>query len=443
MKDVTIAQALDDLEAPFDDEPEQWEDVVRRARNAEPPAPLHKARPVRRSRRFKLRWAIRASLAAAVAAAVTLALLPGSHPGPTFIDRALAAVPANGPIVHVVTESSCCPDISVAVTVATGHESPLTTRSETWLDSERRQAHVVSYLEGTRYDDLWRSERETLDSVTGKDFPYTVGTLDAGAVLFAHYRELLRSGDAKIVGHGVYAGHTVDWIELTYPVGAWETGRLPGAPAGSVTTTTARIAIDHDSGTPVGATFPDSPGVEDRYLTVEYLPRAAANLERPALPALPRPPLKDGYALARSRTRIATDKVTAVLGKDGLWAGPHIGTLELTAAVEVDFGRGEPRNGVELLYGAADGNQPQWTGEYVRIGLSRSPEWVYKAPGYPSGGTMLIQRDIPTADVAPSIPLGGVRWTGALERDGLFVSIQAPTKDQVIRTAQALRALDG
>jgi hypothetical protein len=440
MSDSRIAEVLDRLVAPFDSEPEQWQDVVARATAQERPtipALLRPERPRVGATRFKSRWAFRASLAASVAAAAVAALLLAPSGGPGVLDRALAALPANGPVVHVVSVSTCCDGRGDGVmSIATGAVRPMVSSTETWLDPEEKVAHAVGYLEGRVSGDMWRTPTEMVDSVHGRNFEGFSGALDSGVVLFAHYRELLESGDAHVLSHGTFAGREVDWVEFAYPA-TWESGKA-GTSYGGLR---ADVAVDSETGKPLGATYPDSPGVADRFTTVEYVQRDAANLSKPALPTLPEPPSKAGYPMAKSRRAIAPEAASSVLGRPAPTPGAAVGDLQLAGAYAVDFGRGEAREGVELLYGATDGNRPGWTGRYVLVSESVTVEALshMEVPaGYLTGDQILLLRDEPTSDAAPTAPLGGVRWTGTLKRHGLFVSIQAPTKELVLEAARAL-----
>src|SRR5262245_13523804 len=110
----------------------------------------------------------------------------------SILDRALAAIPTGGPVSH----------LTIQLEQGGGHAfSPVT--NEAFYDKRRGLARVVSRDAGETIADY--TTRATEDEFT------TFPGLLAGA---EYYREALESGNATIVGQGVWRGRPVHWVRL-------------------------------------------------------------------------------------------------------------------------------------------------------------------------------------------------------------------------------------
>lgn len=109
------------------------------------------------------------------------------------LDRALAAIATQGPIVHLTTK----------VEVSKGKEkfSPLV--DESYYDKRRRLVHVITRSGGAVVADY-------TTSAIDDEFATFPGLLDQAAF----YRRALASGQAKVVGTGNWHGRPVYWVEL-------------------------------------------------------------------------------------------------------------------------------------------------------------------------------------------------------------------------------------
>ena len=137
---------------------------------------------------------IRALLAVATVAVALFALVlasPWDRGGGdgSVLGRALAAIPAGGPVVHLTARLD-----------SPGAES---ITSESYYEPSRHLLRVVTRDEGQVVSDF--TTRATEDEFT--TFP---GFLDQAAF----YRTALRQGRAKEVGEGTWRGRPVYWVQL-------------------------------------------------------------------------------------------------------------------------------------------------------------------------------------------------------------------------------------
>jgi hypothetical protein len=132
----------------------------------------------------------------------------------SVLDRALAAVPARGPVSHLT--------VRIEITHGKRTFSPVTT--ESFYDSQTRLVRVINRSEGKVLADY---------TTVGEEDEFTLfpGLLDGAAF----YRQALANGRARLVDDGVWQGRPVYWLELKGGGGA---GRL-------------RIGIDRESYQPV------------------------------------------------------------------------------------------------------------------------------------------------------------------------------------------------
>ena len=194
------------------------------------------------------------ALTAVVLAAAALFLLVLASPWDRgtetpLLDRALAAVPARGPVAHLT--------VRIEITRGKRTFSPVTT--ESFYDKQQRLVRVIS-----------RGEARVLADYT------TVGVEDEFSLFpgllrgAAFYRQALAGGRARVVGRGVWQGHPVYWVELKGGGGA---GHL-------------RIGIDRESHQPlvfVGINRDGSPaGFQAAVLGLEYVPTASAGFQTDA-----------------------------------------------------------------------------------------------------------------------------------------------------------------
>jgi hypothetical protein len=210
------------------------------------------------TQRLRRRPPIGVLTAVAVAAAVLFALVlaspwdRGGEP-PSVLDRALAAVEARGPVVHM----------TIRFEEAGGRRfSPVIT--ESFYDEQQGLVRVISKSDGKTLSDYTTKASED-------EFVMFPGLLEGAD----YYREALSSGRARVVGSGVWRGRPVHWVRLEGLGG-------PGS---------LEIGIARDSAQPLvfRSLNPDGTpsGFQAAVIGFEYVPSAGAGFQ-PNAPVLVR-----------------------------------------------------------------------------------------------------------------------------------------------------------
>jgi hypothetical protein len=226
-------------------------------------------------RRTPLRVAGAVALAAAAVSVLFLASPWDRGDGKApVLDRALAAIETQGPVVHMTFQ----------LEQARGKFSPVVT--ESFYDKEHSLVRVISRSDGELLGDY--TTRASEDEFVS--FP---GLLDGAD----YYRKALSSGKARTIGTGIWRGRPVRWVRL-------EGGRLPAI---------LEIGIDRESYRPLvfRSLNPDGTpsGFQVAVLGFEYVSPAEAAFE-PGAPVLAR-----GTVLGRDCQPIRA-RVGAFLSKD-------------------------------------------------------------------------------------------------------------------------------
>jgi hypothetical protein len=195
----------------------------------------------RRLRPFR---AVGAVALAAVAIFVLFLAAPWDRGGGSggVLDRALAAIDSKGPVVHM----------TMRMDVQRGGRTFPSVTNESFYDKQRGLVRVISRSEGKVVGDYTAAAAED-------EFSFFPGLLDGAAF----YKQALENGDARIVGHGVWDGQPVYWLELEKGGGL-----------------ILRIGVDRDSYRPVvfRALNPDGTpaGVQVAILGFDYVSDAQA-----------------------------------------------------------------------------------------------------------------------------------------------------------------------
>src|SRR5262245_27628963 len=189
---------------------------------------------------------------ALVAAALFLLVLaaPWDRGAETpLLERALAAVPANGPVAHLT--------VRIEMTHGQRTFSPVTT--ESFYDKQQGLVRLISRGDGKVLADYTTVGKED-------EFSSFPGLLDGAAF----YRQALAGGRARVVGKGVWRGRRVYWLRLNGGGGA---GHL-------------RIGIGRNSSQPlvfVGINRDGSPaGFQAEVLGLDYVPTDSAGFQTDA-----------------------------------------------------------------------------------------------------------------------------------------------------------------
>lgn len=350
--------------------------------------------------------------AAAVVAAVVGLLAPWQGGG--FTARALAAL-GDGQVIHVVSTTSLQ---ATVVDLATGSEQPLTQRSEVWFDSVRGLERTVSTIDGrVVQDQLWRGK-----GVHGPE-------LDPALWGFVNgYRAALADGSATRDGRGSVDGGPVEW--LRFAKGAIEP---PGSsqPSDGTAPFVERVALDAKTLKPVllEGFVGGEPVGRVRITSIETLGPAQADFT-PSKPLSP----QSQSSTVLDQHRVAPPAAASALGGHLLWLGESSGGFAFGTAVlqriSNGYGPGKPTtvsSGVRIVYHGRAGD--------VVLQESQHVEGVYGFLGEirqaPPAGRMLVTGSVPG-------PPSSGSWTGLLTEDGLYVSIQTPTKRLLLVVARAL-----
>jgi hypothetical protein len=370
------------------------------------------------SQRRRRRLPRRALLVAAAAlAAATIALLApwqDEDDGGFVVERALAALPARGPVMHVVFEQR----LGTRVHLETGRMSPVRFRSESWYDEGRALLRIRGYRDGRLLADA--TVRDADDSLSAV---MVMGFARAAEVI----REALADGRASVVGEDRIRGRDVYLIDAQP-----EPDSLQGP---------MRTAIDKHTYELVqvsgGESIAGSPEHELDVLAFEYLPRREGLFGRPV-----RDNSVTGSFALPTRIDLAAAR-TALDGNVALWAGPEldgkpIGEVALVD-VEVDATAGRRIRGkaLELTYGPGSFGPRHHDSVVLTQIRADDPARSYlgEASATPSG----------FADLHSGISGSDLNrfrtWTTSLRHGGFLVQIVGADREQVLRAARRLRPI--
>ena len=451
-RDTFTADALDRL-VPQPAGSGDWDAVVRDARP-------------RRARRIT---ALAVPVAVLVAVAALALLWPfGGGDRPGILDRALAAV-GDGPVVHVVLRGDWG---GTEVDLRTGARTPVYGESEIWYDRDRGLVHNVSRLGGAvEYESVAHPTKSPPDL----------------AALASEYRDALEQGTARVAEEGSVAGESVYWI-------VYRQEMLPDVADHRDHEFSEQVAVSKSTFEPVGLRSTrdgvQGPGTLQYVVELETLPAGAGDFD-----ASPRNEV-DGLAFGEGKEPATLAAAPAILGARPLWLGHRYGDLPLgeiakttrstgrvpevelhgQAAEDVreclgqEHGRAgrfgpacermraagiggvsvhdgrvyatkgkvqwrQDTVGLSLFYGTIDDDpgtyrddpRPDFRKPYVWVTESTERDAAFqRTRGYtPTEGSIFLSA-------------GG---NGFLQRDGLYVTIQASSDEEVLAAARALELM--
>jgi hypothetical protein len=391
------------------------------------------AAPAPITRRSGGRWRARALvIALAACALITAAVLPlpGSEEGgvverASVVDRALAAVGAEGPVVHfIIREESADPSVR-RVQIATGREVPVRDRLETevWYDDAGAVLRQIDRRGGVAISDLlWDksgaiSSRGPIATRPGQK-PTFGAALTRSA---AGYREALAEDAARVVGEGTVTGRPVYWLEFTL--------RTPAPIGGVATDNVERVAIDRTTYEPLllRRLVDGQVASEAEVLMYENVARSAANFARPDTAAYAHGgdvESKKPVTLAQAQTILGRPLLIPGAGIDGVRLD-RVTHYVLSSNYRID-GHNETRLGdaVALKYG-----------DNLTVTEMTKPE---AALGF-NGATIPGGKPIPPDGFADVLPfLGGLQAFARI--DGLYVAVRSEDA-QIAPLVSALRQL--
>ena len=367
----------------------------------------------RRRRRRPPRRLLVAVAAVVAAAAVALAAPWEDDGGSIVPERALAALPARGPVLHAVLEYR----YGEWVELKTGRPKQLLARSEAWYDEERQLLRGRGWRAGRPFGDVTVDEAgDSFDAAMVKGFEQTADIV----------RRSLENGRMRVAGEDRVRGRDVYWLEAT---SAKDDNGFD-------------IAVDRNTYelVQVRGREPDS-SFALTVLTFEYLPR------RPGIFGTPTGHGDDGLSssgFGAEVTSIGLPAARRAFGDEpALWAGPAIAGKKLQAIeandVQPDGGNVGKRNrALELTYGGAGCCGPPQPSA-LSIRQARDDEvgrgYIGSDEVPPAGFAELKSSSRHVDD--REFP----HWTAVLRHGGLLVAIDGPTRELVLDGARSLRPI--
>jgi hypothetical protein len=230
--------------------------------------------------------------AIAVAAALVLAWpFQGSQGG--LIDRALAAI-GDGPVLHVVLRGEWG---GTLIELKSSKRSAVHGENEIWYDTAQGRIHLVSRLGDVVQDEqLYEPKQPPADL----------------AALGREYKQALESGTARISGEATIDGEPVVWLTIHSEL-------LPDVADGKDHEWAQQVAVSRRTFKPVAVreTRDGQPGPEtsQRVLQLDFLPAGAGDFSAPKVPSL------EGMVFKQGREPITLEQARATLGRTPLWLG--------------------------------------------------------------------------------------------------------------------------
>jgi hypothetical protein len=371
--------------------------------------------------------------AAAAAALIALALFqPWQSDSPNLLERALAAVD-DGPVLHVKLRGDWG---GTTVDLETGERTAVHGESESWYDPQQNLVHTIVTLGG---------------AVQSEQLYEPIKTPEPLAALARDYRESLRSGTARVTGEDVVDGEPVSWITI-------HSEQLPDVADGKLHEWAQQVAVSQETAEPIATreTRDGRPGpfTGQRVLSLEMLPAGDGDFTEPAEDSL----ASASFIFQPFGERLTVDRAAEVLGRKPLWSSRRVGELELRGLGLTEsqaFGRSKVRRdgrrirviergnliehvrGVVLFYGELGDNPltnredpgPRWEQPHVAITQSVQPLMNPRGGRYvPPEGAIFLRAG------------GGA---GFLKTDGVYVTIEAPNEELILKAARSLEPMPG
>jgi hypothetical protein len=444
MSDTRILDLLEEWTPRYDDRRGDWDRVAEAA-----------GRRTRMPARVGL-------IAAAVVAVAALVLAWPFHPDQgSLLERARAAI-GSGPVLHVVLRGDWG---GTLVDLRTGERSPAYGTDEYWYDTVGGRVHEISRLGSVvQSEELYgptRTPRADLDA------------------LGRTYRKALANGTAQVAEEATLDGEPVAWIVIQRKL-------LPDVADGKDQEWTQQVAISRRTFEPVALRDTrdgkPGPGTGLRVLELEMVQkgdftsqgsnsldglgfgqRRATISRAQAQTTLSHAPLwlgetYDGLPFAqvdrqtttvvrRSKIRLTGNKARSILAcvkrpdAGGCFRTLGLGSIEVRADGAFTDGpvvMTHREVALVLFYGAVGDDKTTFREDAVplydqpHVTLTESTE----VPKYrPAIGSYVPPEG--------SVFLSAVGGTGSVYRDGVHVTIEAASPDQVLAVARALQSMPG
>lgn len=359
----------------------------------------------RRVRRFPVRAA-----AIAVAAAAVVALLlvsPWSGGGPSFVDKALAAV-GDKPVLHVALRYS----LGERVDLRTGRTAPVLYYAEVWYDAGRHVYRSVSRMDGRV---VWKAAGT--GNLNGEPF-----------LLSDLYRQALEQGKVRKTGEATVRGRKAIVIE----------GPQPGG--GSL-----RAYLDADSYQLLRMQFIRAGAVLSQIdvLLYETVSREEAHLPKPKPGPVPSGTSSSGSA---SGGGLSSGTLTAAQARDAfaspaLWPGRSVAGHALRSIqleTETAERQGRSARGRTLVFDYGPYASPG-SGAYLEIDElpTTSPLLKVDPDNAPPPGYVDLSSGETSTDGKKEL----TQWTGTMRQDGFVLQLTSYSRDTILAAARAMRPL--
>jgi hypothetical protein len=363
---------------------------------------LARARAEERNYRQWTRWP--AAAVAAVAAAVAVVLFwPAGGGGEPVLDRARAAV-SGGPVLHVVLRAA---PLEV-YDVERDEYGSVPVVEEEWFDPDRGP-------EGTGCVRCWTLHRvrrvgSRVDAeivLRGVPVAFPEGEQQYAGIATA-YRRALAADEASLGAEETVQGRRVHWIQFSSPL----------APAGS-RRRKYEVAVDAETFEPRFVRVDNGPVAA--VLLFETLSSGEGNFTLTG-------ELGAGWETSSwsgtSRVGLRSPAAARAALKNAVWLGDRFGELALASIREVSWpGAREPVRALELCYGS---------GERCAVSLTQATEPHPMAAGGRGWGV----RPPPGL-----LAFGDAPGLGYVIRNGVYVTLLARSRGELIAAAEALRAI--
>ena len=396
-----------------------------------------------------------------------VALLPGRfgrEGDGGLLQNALAAF-SGGPVLHVVLEwplsdstatQNGSQSVFAVIDLSTGRSRPVMNQLDLWYYPERGLSHSVASLDGTVVvDELVRGRIAVYEDPTGRLRTTTLrrsagsssffGGLDA---FLLGYKHALATGSATRAGSGTIDGHRVEWLRFTSP--------HPPAGASGI----EEVAVDQRTNKAVAirdvcssCTTPTTATIT----TIEGITATAADF----IPPTPHPQIRVAqYGAGKRQERKGNlAGATLYLGHQTFWAGTRVGEsrfsgVRFASPVKYSSRALHPGpafviargRGVTFYYGTtrAPGFNAMPGQAYISIAETADIGFAFYGFNMETlglGGQPLTAAGTavpPEGELVLSYTGAGGGWTGQMRKGRMDIEIEAPSRDLVIRTAQAL-----
>ena len=353
-------------------------------------------------------------------AALAWSLGGGAHG--TVLQRAAATL-GDRPVLHFVIRSGWG---GALIDLKSGSRNNLYATEEFWYERGRR-IHEVSRFAGVTQGDATYSAGR-LSSIDSK-----VGSL------VTRYRRAVRDGSALVLGHGFVEGHPVYWIRVDSELRPDARKKLHrwahDVAVSQKTFEPVAVREVHD-----GRTGPHGNSI---VIAAESLPEGRGNFT-----GMPREsnrlPLKIGWT-----GFLTPSDASAVLGRPALWAGHSVAGLNLARIWKDERSEGHNRKnggwaktytGVTFFYGTLDQNGDPAS---FRNASSAAKPMPFVQVSESRTLDPLFQRVVTNYSPPEGSILVFDTGLGVMQKDGLYVALEASSERVLLVAARALERVLG